>query len=132
MATNQILHVQQNKATELIKHTEKEDWYIVNIHGNSIQTKNDFLELMKEEFLLPDCSGWDSFIDWMTDLSWIDRRCFCIVINDYENFLKEDNESKEIIIEIFEEDILPFWEKDVMKTVVNGEPRTFKLYLVVP
>ncbi|EAD2031189.1 hypothetical protein Y843_08530 [Listeria monocytogenes] len=31
---------------------------------------------MTEKFLLPDSTGWDSFTDWMTDLSWIDNPCY--------------------------------------------------------
>ncbi|KPG72145.1 hypothetical protein AEQ18_02390 [Enterococcus sp. RIT-PI-f] len=85
---------------------------------------------MKKKFELPDSSGWDSYTDWMTDLSWIDNQCFCIVIEDYANFLKNDAEAKKIVIEIFEEDILPYWQKDVMKTVVDGKPRLFNVYLV--
>ncbi|MBC2250452.1 barstar family protein [Listeria cossartiae subsp. cayugensis] len=130
MTKNEILRVNTIDILELEKNAKKNECYIVNIQGNNIQTKKIFLELMAEKFLLPDSIGWDSFTDWMTDLSWIDNPCFCIIIKDYTDFLKKDTESKEIVMEIFKEDILPFWENGVTQTVVEGKPRSFKVYLV--
>ncbi|WP_082348579.1 barstar family protein [Enterococcus sp. RIT-PI-f] len=130
MIENKILRVNENERLTLENDSKQNNCYIVNIQGNNIQTKKEFLELMKKKFELPDSSGWDSYTDWMTDLSWIDNQCFCIVIEDYANFLKNDAEAKKIVIEIFEEDILPYWQKDVMKTVVDGKPRLFNVYLV--
>ncbi|MBF2675827.1 barstar family protein [Listeria marthii] len=130
MIKNEILRVNTIDILELEKNAKKNECYIVNIQGDNIQTKKSFLELMAEKFLLPDSIGWDSFTDWMTDLSWIDNPCFCIIIKDYTDFLKKDTESKEIVMEIFKEDILPFWENGVTQTVVEGKPRSFKVYLV--
>lgn len=130
MIKNEISRVNTTDILELEKNAKKNECYIVNIQGNNIQTKKSFLELMAEKFLLPDSTGWDSFTDWMTDLSWIDNPCFCIIIKDYTDFLKKDTESKEIVMEIFKENILPFWENGVTQTVVEGKPRSFKVYLV--
>ncbi|EIO5737268.1 barstar family protein [Listeria monocytogenes] len=130
MIKNEILSVNTIDILELEKNAKKNECYIVNIQGDNIQTKKSFLELMAEKFLLPDSIGRDSFTDWMTDLSWIDNPCFCIIIKDYTDFLKKDIESKEIVMEIFKEDILPFWENGVTQTVVEGKPRSFKVYLV--
>lgn len=49
-----------------------------------------------------------AFTDWMTDLSWINNKS--IMLNS-QSFLINDKKDKQIINEIFEEDILPFWEK---------------------
>ncbi|EAC5532387.1 hypothetical protein LT01_13025 [Listeria monocytogenes] len=130
MIKNEILSVNTIDILELEKNAKENECYIVNIRGGNIQTKKSFLELMTEKFLLSDSTGWDSFTDWMTDLSWIDNPCFCIIIKDYTDFLKKDIESKEIAMEIFKEDILPFWENGVTQTVVEGKPRSFKVYLV--
>ncbi|MBC1340066.1 barstar family protein [Listeria welshimeri] len=130
MLKNEILRVNTTDILELEKNAKTNECYIVNIQGDNIQTKKSFLGLMSEKFLLPDSTGWDSFTDWMTDLSWIDNPCFCIIIRDYTDFLKKDIESKEIVMEIFKEDILPFWENDVTQTVFEGKTRSFKVYLV--
>lgn len=89
MIKNEILSVNTIDILELEKNAKKNECYIVNIRGGNIQTKKSFLELMTEKFLLPDSTGWDSFTDWMTDLSWIDNPCFCIIIKDYTDFLKK-------------------------------------------
>ncbi|WP_218083183.1 barstar family protein [Listeria monocytogenes] len=89
MIKNEILSVNTIDILELEKNAKENECYIVNIRGGNIQTKKSFLELMTEKFLLPDSTGWDSFTDWMTDLSWIDNPCFCIIIKDYTDFLKK-------------------------------------------
>lgn len=130
MVKNEILHVNKNDIFYLEKESSRENCFTVKIQGKDIQTKEAFLKFMEKQFMLPDSSGWDSFTDWMTDLSWIDRSCFCIVINNYRDFLKKDEASKKTVFEIFEEDILPFWEEEVTKISVDGKPRSFKVYLV--
>lgn len=127
---NEILRIDPTDILILEKKAKKNGCYIINIQGSNIQTKKEFLELMEKEFALPDSAGWDSYTDWMTDLSWIENQCFCIIINEYTNFLKEDDEAKEMVFEIFKEDILPFWENNVMKTIVDGTPRSFNVFLV--
>jgi hypothetical protein len=131
MTKNEVLYVKQSEIFGLEQKLRESNCYIVKIQGNNIQTKEEFLEFMEEKFMLPDSLGWDSFTDWMTDLSWINNLCFCIIVNDYTDFLKKDDASKKIVLDIFEEEILPFWEKEVTKISVAGKPRSFKVYLVI-
>ena len=49
----------------------------------------------------------------------------CIAINSFSEFLADDKETKAMIMEDFEEDILPFWETEVASVVKNGTPRSF-------
>lgn len=86
---------------------------------------------MVEKFKLPDNNGWDSYADWMTDLGWIPNRHICIIIDDYKQFLKSDPEAKKIAMRIFTNNVLPFWEKDVLRVARNWETRLFKIYMVV-
>jgi hypothetical protein len=66
----------------------------------------------------------------MKDLSWIPNRRICVIIDDYSSFLRKDSKARKDSIELFKDDILPFWEKDVLKFVVGGKTRVFKVYLV--
>jgi len=66
---NKIIHITKQDSNLLRECFDKSNYYIVEINGSEIQSKNDLLQSMKINFKLPDSFGWDSFIDWMTDLS---------------------------------------------------------------
>ena len=38
--------------------------------------------------------------------------------------------SKDLFLEILEEDVLPWWESDVEKHVVGGKAKSFQVYIV--
>ena len=98
------------------------------IDGSKIQTKDSFMEQVGKALHFPTtCAGkFARFEDWIRDLSWFPENIgVCIWITDYEEFLKEDENSKNIFEEIFKDEVLPFWEAEVMKTVKGGKPREF-------
>lgn len=110
--------------------TELSNCFVVNLEGKKIVNKNNLFSVLKKEYDLPDVNGWDSLVDWLTDLSWIDVSNFCLNIHNYSDFLKEEQATKDIFLEVFKEDILPFWEKEVLTTVVNGRIKGFFVYLL--
>ncbi|MFT8311367.1 MAG: barstar family protein [Sporolactobacillus sp.] len=126
---NNILRIRE-KDNNLLEKMNQSDCYIVKVDGRQVQSKSELFQEMMIKFKLPDSSGWDSFIDWMTDLSWIDKEKLCLVIYNYSEFLKKDEGDKDIFLEVLQEDILPFWEKNVMETMVNGRVRSFNVYLI--
>lgn len=98
------------------------------LDGNSIKTKNDFFVSIEMALKFPGaCEGlFSRFDDWITDLGWINQGTgICIAINSFSEFLADDKETKAMIMEDFEEDILPFWETEVASVVKNGTPRSF-------
>ena len=106
----------------------REDMIKLVIDGTKTQTKTAFLEQIEQVLKFPSsCAGKLSrFEDWIRDLSWFpDEKGVCIWITDYEEFLKEDAVSKSIIEKIIKEEVLPFWETEVIKNVKNGKPREF-------
>ncbi len=128
---NCILKLSDKQLLELKEKVPVSNCFFVEIDGEQVNSKEMFFEIMSDKFKLPSAgSGWDSFIDWMNDLSWISEECICLVINKYSEFLKDDLVTKVIFEEVFQEDILPFWDKEVLKTVVDGKIRPFNLYLV--
>lgn len=104
--------------------------FVVNIHGQDIQTKDDLFNKLKQEYSLPDTNGWDAISDWLTDLSWIKANNFQLNIFDYKDFLARESKTKEIFLEVFSEEILPFWEKEVLETVVGGKTKGFVIYCI--
>ena len=64
------------------------------------------------------------FDDWMMDLSWLDSdRGICIVIDNFEHFLRDDPEFKDLVMDDFRQNILPFWEETVLTTVKDCKTR---------
>lgn len=127
---NKISEVSLCNAKRIISESSK-NTLIVEIIGDEIHDLNDFFSIIRKKFLLPEVTGWDSFEDWMTDLSWISEKEIIIIISNYKHFLKNKSEDKDIFFEVFSEDILPFWENMATQTIVGGEPKDFNVYLVI-
>ena len=103
-----------------------ENYYIFTIDGNKVSTKKEFFDAVETLFSFPtSCKNKVSrFDDWMMDLSWLDsNRGICIVIDNFEHFLRDDLEFKELVMDDFRQDILPFWEETVLTTVKDGKTR---------
>lgn len=103
-----------------------ENYYIFTIDGNKVSTKKEFFDAVEILFSFPtSCKNKVSrFDDWMMDLSWLDSdRGICIVIDNFEHFLRDDLEFKDLVIDDFRQDILPFWEETVLTTVKDGKTR---------
>ena len=103
-----------------------ENYYIFTIDGNKVSTKKEFFDAVEILFSFPtSCKNKVSrFDDWMIDLSWLDSdRGICIVIDNFERFLRDDLEFKDLVMDDFRQDILPFWEETVLTTVKDGKTR---------
>lgn len=103
-----------------------ENYYIFTIDGNKVSTKKEFFDAVEILFSFPtSCKNKVSrFDDWMMDLSWLDSdRGICIVIDNLEHFLRDDLEFKDLVMDDFRQDILPFWEETVLTTVKDGKTR---------
>lgn len=103
-----------------------ENYYIFTIDGNKVSTKKEFFDAVEILFSFPtSCKNKVSrFDDWMMDLSWLDSdRGICIVIDSFEHFLRDDPEFRDLVMDDFRQDILPFWEETVLTTVKDGKTR---------
>ena len=66
----------------------------------------------------------------MTDLSWVKEDSIILIVANANVFLKEDLQLKNTIIKDFQEYLLPFWDSEVVDTVVGGKKRNFSVYFV--
>ena len=106
----------------------QDDLIRIVVDGKTTQTKLSFMEQIEKALQFPtNCAGlFSRFEDWIRDLSWLPaEKGICIWITDYAEFMKEDTKSKRIFEEIFKDEVLPFWETEVVKTVKGGRPRDF-------
>lgn len=130
---NRIIICNELNKTECDFIKNAKDFIHVEIEGSRVVKKTEFFSEIERQLEFPgECKGKVSrFIDWMNELSWYPVELgVCVVINEYENFLNEDLEFKKELLEIFEQDIFPFWEEGVLKYVKNGIPRKFYVILL--
>ncbi|WP_019555607.1 barstar family protein [Propionispira raffinosivorans] len=111
---------------------EKEDsLYIAEINGNDIQNLHDYLNVVNRVFKFPiPARGLDGYLDWMTDLDWLKKEGYVLIINYFGSFLKNDPNLKSKILSTFIDNILPFWQDEVTRVVVEGKTKSFTVYLI--
>lgn len=131
---NTLKFIDKNKLSKLQKEY-KADYLQVIIDGTKICSWSDYWDAISNAFSFSDLPSYmkpdyHSYYDLMTDLSWLKKENIIIIIENAEDFLKDDTNLKNNIIKDFQEYLLPFWEDEVSKTVVNGERKIFLVYLV--
>lgn len=126
------------------------------IDGKNIKSQDDFINAMSKHFDFPKLENVDSitldgFIDFMTDLYWLDLKygkfdpnCgrldpnydrfdnICLIIKNYDKLFNGNIEDIYFyIIKIFSNDILSFWDEKIFKITNNiNDFKNFKVYLV--
>lgn len=130
---NKIVKLKRQQAQKIIKDKGKDPTcIIVVIDGREITVWEDYINKISEllDFPLQYEYSKDSYIDWMTDLEWLKKESFIIIINNYDEFMINNLEDKKEVMQMFKDDILPFWEKDVLRIMTNGHLKSFSVYLV--
>lgn len=127
---NRIIKVSKSKLNNNLNFYKKS--LIIRIEGKNIKSYEEYIKKIEDELNFPTkCNNSiDIYIDWLTDLSWINSKNILIIFNDYTEFLSGEPRKKTEIINIFKEVILPFWEQDVTKFVVRGKKKNFNVLLV--
>ena len=132
---NQIIVVTSHEYENIKNQINTTDTFLVEIEGNTIQTTNQLFDIMEQKYDLRTSDGtwgrnWAAFNDLMTDLDWINHDKHILTIKNYKHFMEKDKYGKELFEEYFRDSILPFWEEDVLRVVVEGETKEFTVYLV--
>ena len=55
---------------------------------------------------------------------------YALIINNFDIFMSGDLRKKEIIIESFEKNVLPWWQSQVEQYQVGGKAKPFNVYVV--
>ena len=130
---NEIIKIHSNEAERIrTALVNDQDMHLVVLDGSLYQTWDDYVNAMALAFKFPKEPHYNgnAYLDWMTDLDWLNKEKFALMITNYNVFMKEDLELKKKIHRHFKEIILPFWEEEVIHTVVDGYPKSFNVYLV--
>ena len=130
---NEIYNITEEELS-LVKqqlYSQKGVW-VAEIDGSKIPTWKDYVREIERVFRFPTpCDkSMDAYLDWITDLSWLNSQGYSLIIKNVNNFMRNDLEKREKVLRFFREDILPFWQSDVEQYVVEGKAKPFNVYLV--
>lgn len=130
---NKIYRISASGAEKIKNELEvDQDAYLVILDGSLYQSWNDYVNGMAQAFKFPKEPHYNvnAYLDWMTDLEWLNKEKYVLMIYHFDQFMQEDAVLKKNLITYFKEDILPFWEEEVTHTVVGAYPKSFNVYLV--
>jgi len=129
---NKIIRVSYNDYL-LLKDAQfsKDSVFLAEIEGKRIKTLQDYLSTVNRilEFPIP-THGLDGYQDWIRDLSWLNSEEYVIVIKDFKFFLSGDSRARTLILESFENTVLPWWQSEIEQFQVEGKAKPFNVYLV--
>lgn len=108
--------------------------YIV-MDGKGIETYEQYFDKLWDVFNfseIPD--GWEKDYhtedDFMTEMDELPDDKYIFIIKNYDDFLANNIEEKAEIEDYYENYLLPFWDKEIERVVVEGKRKDFDIYLV--
>lgn len=137
-----MLHIKNSVITTNKEDIEKKDvlhsddnTYYAVIDGSAVHNWDSYWECISKAFKFPELPNlwkpdYHSYYDFMTDLSWIKKDKFVLLIENSCSFLSDDAAEREFILTDFNEYLLPFWEEEAANTTVGGSNKSFMVYLV--
>lgn len=128
-----IVYAKEAESKRLLEgiHNQKEVW-VVEVQGEDIHSEEEFVYTMSQKFRFPKMEtykmGW--YIDYISDLNWIEQRRIAIVFHNFDKMLEDNPKLKELIVKDYEEIIIPWWNGEVEKCMVGGKTREFTVYFL--
>jgi hypothetical protein len=130
---NTITHIRTEKSyKEMQEYCSDANTFTVEIDGMKVRNRAQYFSRIWEAFDFQPAMwpNFDGYADWMSGLCEIGEKNVAIIIYNYKYFMVQDLEGKHIIEEFFRDDLLPYWEKDVVDIMVEGKPRRYNVYLI--
>ncbi len=126
---NRIIYIKKGDVSRELSQLSTNSLKII-IDGTKVRKRADFFYVIEKELQFPGTCNcmFARFDDWICDLSWFSSELSILIyIKNYALFLDEDLDFKKNLMEDFSEDILTFWESDVLRVVKNGKTRNFNI-----
>jgi hypothetical protein len=129
---NKIYYVSNFEMDKIKKRLyENTSLFIAEMYGSNIKNLEVYFNVVSEIFKFPIAShNFAGYEDWMRDLGWLKKEGYIFIIYEFDKFMEQDLFRKDDIISEFKEIILPWWQDEVEKCVVDGHVKPFKIYLV--
>ena len=130
---NAIINLNIAEAEKIKQEMNKNtSFFLVELNGIDIQSWEEYISTIEEKMKFPSSciDSIDRYLDWIRDLSWLEKDGYTIIIYDSDRFLSEDQRTKNIVLESFEDTVLPWWQEEVKQYMVGGKAKPFNVYLV--
>lgn len=132
---NQVINTTEAEFAKIKSTIDTNEVFLVELDGSIIQDEKTFFDQMEKMYDLRTSDGiwgrnWAAFDDLMTDLDWIPQQKHVFAVHSVNDMFLNDTETKRLFMYYFKESILPFWEEDVLYTVVEGKTKEFMVYLI--
>ena len=116
----------------LYKHSDTK--YIV-MDGSGITTYEEYFDRLWQAFGFSDLpEGWKkdyhSEYDFMTDSDELPYDKYIFIIKSYNELFKDNQFEKTNLEDTYINYLLPFWDEEVERVVVEGKRKDFNIYLV--
>jgi len=132
MIDNKIKSISTCELIEVREKAKNAGSHVVELQGKDIQSWDDYLDKMEIAFQFP--NKWrvniQGYIDWMKDLDWIKNDSFALIIHDYQEFLTQNVDTKKMVMEIFSEELLPWWQAEIEEFMSGANAKSFNIYLI--
>lgn len=135
---NQIHYLTSEKKYENLKKilSESSDTFIAELDGAKCHNNwKSFYKLAETAFGIvsfPE-DNIDGLADSLMDLFWIKQTKVALFLKNahqFEYFEDQPRIKRGAFLEILKDDILPWWEKDVLTKCVGGERKDFQVYIL--
>lgn len=108
--------------------------YIV-MDGAGINTYEQYFDKLWEVFGFSELpEGWKKDFhtedDFMTEMDELPNDKYVFIIKNYDEFMVHNQYEKNEIEDYYENYLLPFWDEEVERVVVEGKRKDFNIYLV--
>ncbi len=129
---NQIYYISDTQKNSIIAKLKINTAnHIAIIDGQNTQTWEEYLQQVRKIYKFPTKeSVFDGYRDWMQDLSWLNKETFSLFITNFNLFMRKEPINKKIVMDLFLDAILPWWERDVELYCVDGKTKPFNVYLI--
>ena len=129
---NKLMKVNKEELNESINKIGKE-YFKVKIDGKKIQNWNNYIKNIGDSFNFPRVSrypNYDGYSDWMRDLTWIPSDIIVLIIDDYESFMKDDEDEKNKFLDMITIILQCRNERRKNKNFSEKMKKTLLVYLV--
>ena len=130
---NRFIRLSEGEMKEkLIELKEDKSRFVAEMDGREYPYLRNYFDRISEllDFPLKYNLGFDSYYDWIADLTWPSMDVYkkvAIVIYHFSDFIKEELLNKAELMEQFQENVFPWWEFMIGN---EKETKEFMVYLV--
>lgn len=106
--------------------------YIVELDGKKIKNWNDYINFATPLFKIQNLEyGYNQHIDNMSDRDYyLKVNSILLIIHNYDEFMKYNRKDKLLFEEAYREDILPWYDSEIVKYRVEGKRIDFNVLLM--